>query len=197
MHRNVEIWRTRGYIPHDIDPERIQSVTIRLYDAVPKHVISHWQKELNWHEGLPSKDLRQLKLRIRIDKYIDKGYGICWLAKPDIAEMIEEMLLHDDGIKYNLMAWCIMPNHLHAVIEFIEHYCLEHVLQTWKSVSSHKANQLLHRKGPFWFREYFDRYIRNSSHLNDVIEYVENNPVKAGLVSSRELWRWSSAFYRR
>jgi putative transposase len=111
--------------------------------------------------------------------------------------MIEETLLHDDGIKYNLMAWCIMPNHLHAVIEFIEHYCLEQVLQTWKSVSSHKANQLLLRKGSFWFREYYDRYIRNSSHLNDVIEYVENNPVKAGLVSSKELWRWNSAFYKR
>ena len=197
MYRNAETWRSRGYIPHDINPERIQFVTIRLYDAVPKHVISHWQKELNWHEGLPARDPRQRKLRIKIDKYLDKGYGTCWLARPDIAEMIEETLLHDDGIKYNLMAWCIMPNHLHAVVEFIGPYCLEQVLQTWKSVTFHKANRLLHRKGSFWFREYFDRYIRNSSHLNDAIEYVENNPVKAGLVSSKRLWRWSSAFYRR
>ena len=137
MYRSV--WRSRGYIPHDINPERSQFVTIRLYDAVPKHVISYWQEELNWHEGLSSRDPRQLKLRIRIQKYIDKGYGACWLARPDIAEMVEQTLLHDDGVKYRLIAWCVMPNHVHAIIEFIEPYCLEQILQSWKSVSSHKA----------------------------------------------------------
>ena len=45
-------------------------------------------------------------------------------------------------------------------------------------------------------REYHDRYIRNEAHLAAAVEYVENNPVKAGLVASKNKWRWSSAWKR-
>ena len=47
----------------------------------------------------------------------------------------------------------------------------------------------------FWMREYWDRFIRNEKHFNNVIEYIHNNPVKANLVTKKEDWKWSSAYY--
>ena len=56
------------------------------------------------------------------------------------------------------------------------------------------ANQVLDRRGsPFWQDESFDHWVRSAEELEYWIEYVENNPVKAGLVESKDQWRWSSA----
>ena len=52
------------------------------------------------------------------------------------------------------------------------------------------------RAGPVWHREYWDRYIRDEGHLEQVVAYVHLNPVKAGLVVAAEDWRWSSAYVR-
>jgi len=49
----------------------------------------------------------------------------------------------------------------------------------------------------FWMREYWDRYIRNQRHLDAVIAYIHNNPVKAGLCKNPHDWPWSSAGYRQ
>jgi REP element-mobilizing transposase RayT len=86
-----------------------------------------------------------------------------------------------------------MPNHVHVVIEIWEKYSLAVVLHSWKSYTAHEANRLLHRSGSFWFREYHDRFIRDSEHLSDAVKYVENNPVTAGLAKTKEEWPWGSA----
>jgi len=44
-----------------------------------------------------------------------------------------------------------------------------------------------------WHREYWDRFIRNERHFQQVVEYIHQNPVKAGLVERPEQWPWSSA----
>jgi len=48
----------------------------------------------------------------------------------------------------------------------------------------------------FWQADYFDRYIRDQEHYRMVVRYIENNPVKAGLVREPAQWRWSCAVYR-
>ena len=90
-----------------------------------------------------------------------------------------------------------MPNHVHTIIETEELWPLDGIIHSWKSHTSHKSNKLLHRSGEFWFREYHDRYIRDEEHSAKAIDYVENNPVKAGLVRFKEEWRWSSAKIRQ
>ncbi len=50
------------------------------------------------------------------------------------------------------------------------------------------------QKSPLWHPEYWDRYIRNEKHFNAVIDYIHNNPVKAGLCETPELWPFSSAY---
>ena len=90
-----------------------------------------------------------------------------------------------------------MPNHVHVVIETLEGHTLSDVVKSWKSFTSRQANSRLGRTGAFWKPDYFDRYMRNEDHLMRTIEYVENNPVKAGLVNKAVDWPWSSASRER
>lgn len=140
---------------------------------------------------------RQAELRRRIDKYLDAGHGACWLRRADIARLTENALLHFDGQRYRLLAWCVMPNHVHAMIETREGFPLQSVLHSWKSFTGNEANKLLERRGEFWQREYFDRYIRHAEHYAQAVAYIEDNPVKAGLARVRTDWPWSSARFRR
>jgi len=48
----------------------------------------------------------------------------------------------------------------------------------------------------FWQDDYFDRYIRDEDHYRRVVRYIENNPVKAGLVPLAAEWPWGSAHFR-
>ncbi len=189
-------WRSRLYVPHFDQPHIIQLITIRLNDAVPQELIERWKNELDWAEKMPADDLRRSALRIRIQKYEDEGYGACWLGDERIASIVEQTILHFDGTRYRVLAWCIMPNHVHVVVRIWEGNSLESILHSWKSYIAHRANKILGRSGAFWFREYHDRYIRNDQHLADAIEYVESNPVKAGLVRAKQEWKWSSVKYR-
>jgi len=108
---------------------------------------------------------------------------------------VENALLHFDGKRYRLIAWCIMPNHVHGLIER-EDWPLAGIIHSWKSFTAHAANQILNRSGDFWFREYFDRFIRDERHFRNAVAYIEENPVKAGFVRLREMWRWSSAWWK-
>ncbi len=170
-----------------------QSITIRLHDSVPSDLIERWRKELGWREGLPATDRAAIALRRRLDRYEDAGHGQCWLRRARIARLVEDALLHFDGERYRLLAWCIMPNHAHVVCECVEGYPLDTIVHSWKSYTAKAANDVLGRSGVFWMEDYYDRFVRDDDHLARVIAYVEDNPVKAGLVATPEEWRWSSA----
>ena len=132
------------------------------------------------------------ELRKRIDKYEDAGYGQCFLKDNRIASMVQDNFLHFDGEKYNLLNWCIMPNHVHILIEVLNGWTLSSIMHGWRSYTAHQANKILKRTGDFWMDEYFDRFIRDEKHLESVVNYINNNPVKAGLINGNELWKWSS-----
>lgn len=92
-----------------------------------------------------------------------------------------------------LVAWCVMPNPVHVVIDISNRESLTKIVGSWKSFTAKRANGRLKRSGSFWHADYFDRYMRNEDHLTRTIEYVEENPVKAGLVAKASDWPWSSA----
>jgi putative DNA methylase len=185
-------WYSRGYLPHWDHPGMIQSVNFRLGDSMPASVIEKWETEI----VLQSEGQRAVELRRRIEEYLDAGHGSCWLRQPDIASLVEGALFHFDGQRYRLLAWCVMPNHVHALIETREGFPLADVLHSWKSFTSHKASVLLQRNGEFWQREYLDRYVRNAEHYEKVVAYIEENPVKSGLVRLKTDWPLSSARFR-
>ena len=176
-------WHSRGYLPHFDSPKTIQFVTFRLSDSLPRAVI----------EALNA----QADAVQRVDHELDNGLGACWLRRPDIAALVQDaLLLHFDGDRYRLLAWCLMPNHVHVVIEIPGNHSLSDIVRSWKSFTSRRANAHLGRTGPFWHADYFDRYIRDDEHLARTIEYVEQNPAKAGLVDVAAGWLWSSARLR-
>jgi putative transposase len=122
-----------------------------------------------------------------------KPAGLPLFAAPDTAAIIENAILHFDGIRYRVLAWCVMSTHAHVVVEQMQGWPLANVVHSWKSFTANAVNVALHRSGPVWMREYFDRFMRTDNHLANTIAYVERNPVAAGLVERPEDWRWSSA----
>jgi REP element-mobilizing transposase RayT len=136
------------------------------------------------------------ELAKRIARYEDAGRGACWLRDRRIGQMVEANLLHFDGERYRLLSWCVMPNHVHVMVETWEGWPLADLVHSWKSYTAHEANRILNRRGEFWQREYYDRYIRNVEHYLLVIRYIEENPVKARLVTHPAEWPWSSAKIR-
>ncbi len=178
-------WRSRGYLPHFDRPGLMQMVTFRLADALPS------DKLLDLRDN-PMKPL-DARGRQRVEDLMDSGHGACHLRDPRIAQSVEDNLLHFDGIRYHLLAWVVMPNHVHVMIEVLSGSSLSQIVQSWKSYTSKEANCLLGRSGRFWQPEYFDRAIRDVRHFNAAMTYIHENPVKAGLVQRPEDWPYSSA----
>ena len=126
-----------------------------------------------------------------LDKYEDAGYGQCFLKDERIAKIVQDALLHFHGERYELIEWCIMPNHVHVLIKVEPGVSLSTILHSWRTYTAHEANKVLGRTGQFWMHEYFDRYIRDIDHFNKTINYIRNNPVKAGLTTEPAQWPWT------
>jgi REP element-mobilizing transposase RayT len=141
---------------------------------------------------LPSEQLNA-ELRRRIEDYLDLGHGLCHLKRPEIARMVEEAMLFFDRQRYHLLAWTVMPNHVHSVFLPLPGHTLSEIVQSWKSYTSKQANNILGRAGRFWQEDYFDRFIRDDDHFHATVAYVEENPVKAGLCAKPEDWPYGSA----
>ncbi|QEN88860.1 transposase [Labrys sp. KNU-23] len=176
LHRG---WYHPRALPHFDSPERVQFVTVRLIDSLPS--------DQPIREELPHQKRR------RLEADLDKGLGVCWLARDDVVILVRDTLLHFDQQRYLMLAWCIMPNHIHCLFEPMERYLLADIVKSWKTYSANSANRLLGRSGPFWQRDYFDRYMRSEEQLAKTINYIEQNPVLAGLCNDAATWRWSSA----
>src|SRR5262249_16877026 len=142
-------------------------------------------RRAEWEALLRIEDDRQR--RIKLEEYLDRGYGQCWLRQPAIARMTENALRHFDQQRYRLQAWVIMPNHVHVLLE-VWQTPLARVLQSWKRFIAREANKLLHREGSFWKREYWDTYMRTEEQSVRAQGYIEQNPVKARLVADAKLW---------
>jgi REP element-mobilizing transposase RayT len=176
-------WHERGYLPHFDGGAVVQAVTFRLADSLPRRV----------HETILSTAKSDEDRFRRLEGLIDRGRGACILQRLDIAMLVENAVLFFDGDRYRLLAWTIMPNHVHAVIEQIEGHSLGGIMHSWKSFTAKKINGIQESKGPVWSPDYYDRYIRNAEHYEYAVNYTEQNPVKAKLVGRAEDWLFSSA----
>ena len=190
-------WYTRGFLPHLDSAHVLQSITFRLADSLPQSVLLQVEAELA-HAPPANQDKDRYRLN---ERWLDAGMGSCALRHPQVAAVMQETLLSFDPERYRLIAWCIMPNHVHVLIE--PYVPLAKLVQTWKSYTGRWAMARNPELGlgisgdAFWMREYWDRYIRDEAHLRRVVAYIHENPVKAGLCAAAEDWLWSSAGARR
>lgn len=191
---NIDPWRNRGYLPHFDAQGALQFITFRLADSLPQQVLHELERELLQQPAT----LRDRERRKKIEQWLDAGLGCCALRYPQMAEVMQQTLQKFDGERYRLIAWCIMPNHVHVLIETLTP--LAKIVQSWKSFTgrwalAHRAELGLGVPGnAFWMREYWDRYIRGEEHFYRVVDYIHNNPVKAGLCENSADWHWSSAW---
>jgi REP element-mobilizing transposase RayT len=134
---------------------------------------------------------------VAYDKLLDaRATGPKWLRQRPVAEAFVEVLMEgrDSGC-YELGSWVVMPNHVHMVLYPIA--ALSRIVSGMKAKSARAANQVLNRRGAFWSRDYFDRWVRNSDEEQRIIRYIEDNPVRAGLCNSASDWPYSSAYQTR
>jgi len=94
---------------------------------------------------------------------------------------------------YDLGSFVIMANHVHALL--LPKVPASQLMKSLKGFTAREANKVLARTGtPFWQKESYDHWVRDEVEWHRIACYIENNPVKAGIVSSAEAYRWSSAF---
>lgn len=137
----------------------------------------------------------------RVDVTLDKAEsGPLWLAEYEIAAMVENTLLSKYAALYKLWAYVVMANHIHFLItpkSSMDEIPVQLILQKIKGYTAYEANKILGRTGePFWQGESFDHWARDDDEFMRIVTYIENNPVKAGLVRRPEDWKYSSAAER-
>ncbi|MBW3550652.1 MAG: transposase [Proteobacteria bacterium] len=83
-----------------------------------------------------------------------------------------------------MLAWVLMPDHAHWLLQLGENDQLEAVVNRLKSGSARATNRMLDRKGVLWSRAYHDHAMRSDEDLRAVARYIVANPLRAGLVDS-------------
>lgn len=179
-------------------------ITTRLDGSLPKEITEKLKEERDTQINIIKKaKLTHQEKTLQIDKlhrlYFGKfdalldnsTTGNHWLKIPSIAQIVADSLHYFDSKKYELFCYTIMSNHIHCVFELKNGIALYGLLQSFKGYTAKKANQLLDREGAFWQHESYDRVVRNGEELTRIINYILNNPVKAGLCNKWEDWAFN------
>ena len=185
--KNEQNWKSRGFLPHYDASLKYQMITYRLADSLP-------QKVLN---SIKESKGESLKQRILVEDTLDEGHGACILKIPKIAQIVIDAWKFFDKSRYDLIAYVVMPNHVHVLIKTYEKHSLSQVIHSWKSYTAHEIKKVMGKAGiqseeKIWQVEYWDRFIRDEKHFTQAVNYIIDNPVKAGLCTSPEQWPWSS-----
>lgn len=192
-------------------------VTFRLYGSIPLIKLIELREEYE-SEVLNIKLSKNGKQQDLIEeaqkRHFVKYYALldAMLEGPDylkmsgVADLIKSELHRYDNKHYDLLAYCIMPNHVHSLIdtglqlsedlsslglEEINYVPLSRIMKNIKGVTAVYCNRYLSRSGKFWQRESYDHYVRNEQSLERIVAYILNNPVKARLVNHWEEWPYS------
>ena len=189
--------RQGAFLPHWTQKENIYAVTFRLNDSLPSAIVEDIKRE---GEALFAQIEQEGKLTLgeeqrlknlssdKIEKCLDTALGECWLQRDDVAYLVRDALVHFNNERYQLFAWCIMPNHVHVMVKPLAEHKLSDILHTWKSFTAKEANKLIDREGPFWQQEFYDHLVRDEDDFSRQIAYCINNRSAAGLAGKGLTW---------
>ncbi|MCU0444576.1 MAG: transposase [Microscillaceae bacterium] len=193
----------RRNLPHYYPEGAKFFITFRLYNSIPKIFleelkadyeakvaeITRCQNPENYSQLIDNERKRHF---VAFDEYLDKvETGNHYLKIPEVAKIVQDAIHSQDGELYDLLAYCIMSNHVHLVIDTAiqleksqSYQNLDKIMNQLKGFTAYQANRQLSKKGHFWQAENYDRVVRNQQELQNIIHYVLNNPVKAGVVEN-------------
>ena len=180
----------KRFLPHIQPKNTFFFITYRLDFKYTKHINNVLQESKKTSEIFSKKQFD------KIDNFLTRIKSPKWLIKVEIAEIIKESLLHRMGKEYELICFCIMPNHVHILIKpLLEKedipYSISKIMHGLKGFTATKCNKILNRTGKFWYPESYDHYIRNENEFFNVINYILQNPVKAGFVKNWKDWEYN------
>lgn len=180
-------------LPHILPPGESVFITFRLAGALPERVVEELRVEFAAPvaaEPWEASYSRQKRYFGKFDRLLDGSiHGPVWLREPAIAALVVQGLRYFEGQAYELVCYCIMPNHVHFVASLSETgRVMMRALQSIKAHTAREANKLLGRTGQFWHRESYDHVIRNPEEMRNIISYTLENPVRAGLVADWRQW---------
>jgi REP element-mobilizing transposase RayT len=207
----------RRNLPHIHPKDGIFFITYRLAGSLPAHIVRRLRKEkeaeIKQLEKKFSKKefvIEKYKLEKRFfgkyDDLLDQATnGPHWLKDQRIAQIVADKIHDLDGKRYRLIAYCLMSNHGHQLIDTTGHrtssetnvagktkdYPLTDTMRLLLGNTARFCNLALGRGGSFWHNESYDHYVRDDQELIRIIRYILNNPVKAGLVKDWREWKFS------
>ena len=129
----------------------------------------------------------------KIEQYLDQGSGSCILGESKCARIVRDSILFNHERLYELIAWVVMPNHVHLLARFGEGQSHSKANHSLKSFTAHELKKIHPEMPTIWQSETFDRYIRSEDHYLSRVQYIHDNPVVAKLCENREDFPWSSA----
>jgi len=122
------------------------------------------------------------------------------LLSPSARGIVLDAFRHFHGSRYDLIAACVMPDHVHAIIR--PHpkkdntvgdpifWSLSELMQSLKSFTAHEINKAERTSGSVWEKERFDRYVRSDRDLEEKFQYVLRNPWESGVAQVNEDYPW-------
>ncbi|MFA6981150.1 MAG: transposase [Ignavibacteriaceae bacterium] len=186
----------RRNLPHLYYNDGTYFITYRLFGSMPNAILSELNKIYISEMKIDLNKLGLVKLENILNKYEEllnrNSYLPKYLSDERIAKICQCTIHYYDENQYKLICYCIMPNHIHLIFKLIpNNKGISKIMQSIKRTSASESNKVLDREGIFWQAESFDRLIRDDKELYFTINYVLENPVKAGLIDAWEKWRYT------
>lgn len=183
-------FRLAGYLPQEL------IVQLKMENSQRQHQLIAIGNEAERKQAVINEGKRYFG---KFDKLLDtNATGPHWLNDERVADLVAGSIHYRDGKHYDLLAYCIMPNHVHSVFEVGEYvrrgsspYLVSGILENLKWYTAKECNRILRRTGSFWQHESYDHIVKDDRELEKIINYVLFNPVSAGLVDNWEKWKWS------
>jgi putative transposase len=196
-------------LPHWSQVGSVVFITWRTADSIPKALTEEWRQnrfrwlvdhgiqtdQPDWYlelQKLPSAQIADFHQQFTTSwlNTLDSGHGACVLKETHVAKIIVDCLHRFDGIRYELLDYVIMPNHLHLLATFIDFDSMCHQCTLWKRFSARQINQAIGQTGRFWQRESFDHLVRHEAQYQHLKNYIRDNGIKAHLPKS-DYTHWS------
>ncbi len=181
-------------LPHWRLPGAVYFITFRLADSIPQVILAEMQREADtWRQkiavkanSLPDGALadwqeHQRARLLKLEMLLDEGHGECLLREEPHRQVVTEALHHFEAQRCEMLAYAIMPTHVHALCRMLDEHRVEDVCRSWKWFTSQRIQRSLGRTGPLWQDESFDRLIRDADHYQTTVRYIAKNPAKARL----------------
>ena len=189
--QELELWLNRNGLPQELANPSKQKAANNVATVVPnclepdsKETILATLKDVS-----PHKLVEFNKLRARAwHRSLDECHGACQLKQPKLARIVAESLHHHDSNKYDLDSFVVMPNHVHAIVQFRPGASLKTISQSWLRFTARQIHFETGEKGSFWQPEPFDHIIRSENQFAYLQTYIADNPAKANLRDGEYLY---------